>query len=131
MEVDKVQKVSIIISIVGLVIFFIGVFISIKFIFLDVYRKEKTYAIITNMPEGKIDIEYEVNDRVYKKRLNMTSSTYYMGKKIKIYYDKNNPRKIVVASARYLSLIAPFVGILITGSGGIGLIYVYLKKYKI
>ena len=129
---DKLKKIFIVFSCVGLLLFLIGAIISVKTIFFDVKGKETTYAEVIDLGEDYTVAKYKVNGKEYERRYSAYSSTYYKGKKIKIYYDKNHPQKSFIANLRYLVLIAPGMGILFTGVGGIGLLVCYFKsdKYK-
>ena len=72
-------------------------------------------------------VKYTVNDREYESRLNGYSSNFYEGKKIKIYYDKNNPNLIGVKSLDLLFLIFPGIGLIFFIIGATGLI-IKIKK---
>ena len=72
-------------------------------------------------------VKYTVNDREYESRLNSYSSSFYEGKQIKIYYDKNNPNLIGVKSLDLLFLIFPGIGLIFFIIGATGLI-IKIKK---
>lgn len=118
---------------IGLLIFLIGSFYSVKVIFFDIKGKTKTYGEIINITDSSTTVKYSAYGRSYKKVFNVYSSTYYEGKNIKIYYDKDHPQKAMIANMRYLVLIAPGMGILITGLFGVGLLFIYIKSdtYKL
>ena len=115
----------------GLFVMLIGTIFAVKIIF--VRGKESTYAEIINIDNSSTTVKYIVGGKEYKRRCSAYSSTYYVGKKIKIYYNKVHPQKSTIANLRYLILIAPGMGLIITGVGGIGLLVEYMKsdKYKL
>ncbi|MBR5662383.1 MAG: DUF3592 domain-containing protein [Bacilli bacterium] len=109
------------------VLFLIGVAIAIYFIFLMPMNKEKTTATITKIENSSTTVVYTAEGRTYEKRFNAYSSNYYVGKKIKIYYNKQKPFDSHISSLRFLSLIAPGIGIIFMGVVGI-LCMVFYKK---
>ena len=115
---------------ISVFIFIAGLIISIYFIFINPMNKEKTTATITNITNNTTTVKYEVNGRLYEKRYSSYSSTYYVGKKIKIYYNKRKPIDSSIASFRFLSLIAPGIGIIFIGVSGILCIVFYKKEYS-
>jgi hypothetical protein len=130
-EQKKLRNVFIALMLVGLFIFLVGSVISVKFIILDRLHKEKTYATITDISNNSTKVTYEVKGKIYNKRYSVYNSSYYEGKKVKIYYDKLNPGKSFIMSMRYLTLIVPGIGFIFLGISGIGLLYIYYKYYYI
>ncbi len=125
---DKIMLGFTITACVGLFVFIIGLIFSVKTIFLDVRGKESTYAEIISLDGESTTVRYIAGGREYTKRFNAYSSTYYVGKEIKIFYSKAHPQKSFIANIRYLILIAPGMGLIITGVGGIGLFVSYMKS---
>ena len=60
--------------------------------------------------------------RTYESELNGYSSSFYEGKKINIYYDKNNPNKIGMKSLDFIFLMFPGFGLIFLSIGGTGLL---------
>lgn len=127
---DKLKLVMGILASIGLLIFVIGIIISIKVIFLDIKNKEVTYGTITSMYDGTTVVEYKAGDGVYTKRFSAYSSTYYVGKTVKLYYKVGNEKSASLAGMRYLVLIVPGIGLIMTGMCGIVLIIDYIKNRK-
>ncbi len=73
-------------------------------------------------------VSYVVDGKKYESRLNGYSSTFYEGKEIKIYYDKDNPNKIGVKSLDLIFLIFPGIGLIFLIMGVIGIIVRINKK---
>lgn len=109
------------------VVFLIGVAVAIYFIFLLPMNKEKTTATITKIENSTTTVIYTAEGRTYEKRFSAYSSNYYVGKKIKIYYNKQKPFDSHISSFRYLSLIGPGIGIIFMGVVGM-LCFVFYKK---
>ena len=126
-ESNKELKVLATLLAASFIIFLIGVAISIYFIFLSPMNKEKTYGTITNITNSTTTIKYSAEGRIYNKRFNAYSSSYYVGKKVKLYYNKQKPFNSSISSFRFLSLIGPGIGIIFMGVTGI-LCLVFYKK---
>ena len=63
-------------------------------------------------------VEYTVDGKSYTAMLNMASSSMYPGKRITIYYQKNNPREVrYLDDNGWLILIFAFIGTVFTGIG--------------
>ena len=60
----------------------------------------------------EVYVSYTVEGKEYESILNSYSSSFYEGKEIKIYYDKDNPSKIGVKSLDLLFLIFPGIGLI-------------------
>jgi len=129
-ENEKFRNIFIGIMLFGLFVFIVGLAFSFKVIYWDVRGKESTKATITSINNNSTTCEYIVNGKKYAKKYFVNSSTYYVGKKIKIYYNPIRPQKSSIALMRYFILIVPFIGILILGISGIGLIIYYMKYIR-
>ena len=77
----------------------------------------------------EVYVSYIVEGKEYESRLNSYSSSFYEGKEIDIYYDKNNPNKIGVKSLDLLFLIFPGIGLIFLIIGGTGIL-VKINKRK-
>ena len=80
-----------------------------------------SYRDSTGDEEHEVYVSYTVGGRRYRAKLNGYSSSFYEGKEIDIYYDKDNPNNIGVKSLDKLFLIFPGIGIIfvIIGVSGI------------
>ena len=116
--------------VVGLLLLIIGIAFSLKMLIFDKAGKNTTYATITELKDSSTTVKYTVNNKAYIKRYNSYSSSFYIGKKIKIYYNKVNPYKSYIANLQYLILILPGIGLLFFSASGIGLLHTYYKYYK-
>lgn len=125
---NKTVKMLAVFLVVSTFIFFLGVALSVYFIFVLPMHKEKTTAIITNITNNSTSVKYEANGRIYEKTYTAYSSNYYVGKKIKIYYNKRKPYSSFISSFRYLSLIGPGIGIILMGVTGIFCLVFYKKN---
>ena len=76
----------------------------------------------------EVYVSYTVEGKEYKSRLNSYSSSFYEGKEIDIYYDKDNPNKIGVKSLDLLFLIFPGIGLIFLIIGGTGILVKINKK---
>ncbi len=77
----------------------------------------------------EVYVSYIVDGKEYESRLNSYSSSFYEGKEIDIYYDKDNPSKIGMKSLDLLFLIFPGIGLIFLIIGGIGIL-VRINKRK-
>jgi len=115
---------------------FCGIFISVGIILLIVgiavgvsghtfrQKAEPTDAVILAMRGASSEsfgtpvVEYTVDGKSYTAMLNMASSSMYPGKRITIYYQKNNPREVrYLDDNGWLILIFAFIGTVFTGIG--------------
>lgn len=78
----------------------------------------------------EVYVSYTVEGKEYESILNSYSSSFYEGKEIKIYYDKDNPSKIGVKSLDLLFLIFPGIGLIFLIIGGTGIL-VKINKRKL
>jgi len=125
----KLSKIFIYISVLGIIITVIGCFLSFKYIYLDVKNNNKVNGSVISHSNHNIIVKYNVNQKVYRKKLFSFKKNYVNNEKIKLYYDPSNPDNVKISSNRYYTLIIPGIGILIQGICGIGLIFVYMKYY--
>lgn len=128
-------------NLVWLIFFFIGLIFTVVgiFISIDTFNYENkidTVGTITKITSDRdndgdtshnVLVAYNVNGSYRESRLNSYSSSFYIGKTIDIYYDKNDPNKIGVKSLDLLCLLFPGLGLLFVIIGGSGLI---IKKKK-
>ena len=126
-ENKKELKILSIFLLSSFVIFLIGIALAVYFIFLAPMNKGKAEGVIKDITNNSTTIVYSANNRTYEKRFSAYSSTYYVGKKVKLYYNKQKPFNSSIAGMRYLSLIAPGIGIILLGVSGI-LCLVFYKK---
>lgn len=121
---------------IGLIFFLIGVIICAN-IFNYENKIETTGAITEisyhNHSRGNssydVYVSYNVDNTQYESKLNSYSSSFYEGKEIDIYYDKENPSKIGIKSLDLLFLMFPGFGLIFVIIGGIGII-IKIKKKK-
>lgn len=89
--------------------------ILIRMNFISKENIVKTHATIINISDNQeVYVSYLVNSEMYTNKLSSYSSSYHIGKEITIYYDKNDPAKIIDNS------IIVLIGVF----GGIGLIFI-------
>ena len=77
--------------------------------------------------QNKIYLTYEVNGKAYESTVNISSTSYYEGKEITIYYDTNKPSNVLIKSVILIFLIFPVFGLLFIGIGIGGLIFNWHK----
>ena len=130
-EQKKVVKILAIIITVSFITLLLGIALSVYSIFIYPKNKGVTNATIIKMYSEKKIVTYSVDGKEYEKIFRSRSSFDTIGKKIKIYYNKQNPYKSVIASNRYLTLIVPAASILLLGVSGIICIVYYTKYIKV
>ena len=81
-----------------------------------------SYRDSTGDEEHEVYVSYTVGGRRYKSKLNGYSSSFYEGKEIDIYYDKDNPNNIGVKSLDKLFLIFPGIGMIFVIMGVSGIV---------
>lgn len=93
-EMEKTEKlVMTIFFVIGCVLIIIG--LNMYFNMFNKENKIETRGTITDIDSDNIVyVAYNVDGVEYKSQLEGYSDFFYEGKKIKIYYDKNNPNKI-------------------------------------
>lgn len=122
----------------GVILFIVGSFVSFQILKYSEDKVETkgiiTKIIIHNRIEGdrtyNVYVTYEANGKQYESRLNSYSTSFYEGKEIDIYYDKNNPHKIGNKSMDLLILIFPGISIIFVIIGGSRLFIKTNKKKK-
>ena len=120
----------------GVVFILVGLIIYLCF--FNYQNKIETTGTITKISAYRNDndsdydvyVSYNVNGKDYENILNGYASNFYEGKKIKIYYDKDNPNKIGMKSLDLLFLIFPSIGLIFLIIGGLG-IFVKVKKKRL
>jgi len=99
----KDYLVTILFLSVGTLFLIIGIFMSSGIFLIDEQDRVYTNAIITHIDtnhdsDGDTDhdvyIKYSANGKEYESQLNLYSSSYYEGKEIEVYYDKNDPSNV-------------------------------------
>ncbi len=134
MKENKIENlIWILFASVGAIFVIIGFVVSLN-IFND-KNKVNTVGTITEISSYSRDdnrnhdvyVSYIVDGKEYESRLYSYSSSFYEGKKINIYYDKENPNKIGVKSLDLLFLIFPGIGLIFLIIGGTGIL---IKKNK-
>lgn len=128
MKENKLETlIWIIFTIVGAILVIFGIII---FGFIFNYRnKIDTVGTITEISDD-VYVTYIAKGKEYTSKLNGYSSNFYEGKKIDIYYDKDNPNQIGMKSLNLLFLIFPGIGLIFLTIGGIG-IFVKIKRRKL
>ena len=116
--------------ITSFIIFIIGVALSTYYIFVYPRSRGSVYGTITEINNKGTTIQYRVNDAPYIKTYSVHSSNYFVGKDVKILYNKARPYRSSIANFRYLWLIAPGIGIIFLGVSGI-LLFVFYKQKSI
>ncbi len=99
-------------------------------------NKVETTGIITRISLSgssenesyKVYVSYVVKGDEYESILNGYSSSFYEGKEVEIYYDKDNPNKIGMKSLNLLILIVPGIGLIFLIIGGTGILLKVSKK---
>lgn len=136
MKYVKTEKILyFIFLIMGLAFLIVGIAICSDIFNYD--NKEITTAKIVDITskrdsDGDVSyntiVSYTVNGRKYESFLNAYASSYYEGKDIEIYYDKNNPLKIGTKTTDLLSLMFPGFGLIFFCVGAIPLIISEKRK---
>ncbi len=129
MKENKLKNLTwIIFTSIGAIFVIIGLFVFVNI--FNYENKVDTIGTITEISSyggtnrnrnHEVYVAYTVEGKQYESRLNGYSSSFYEGKEIKIYYDKDNPNKIGMKSLNLLFLIFPGIGLifLIIGLAGI------------
>lgn len=124
--------------VVGLLFFMLGIYIMIS---QNISKENRVYttAIIERIDRHTdsdgdthydVFISYDVDGKIYQRELNSYMSGYYEGKKIEVYYDKNNPSTVKTESSIIGMLIFAGLGLVIFVIGFIGLLRGFIKKRK-
>ena len=133
MKENKLEYlVWIIFASLGLIFIVVGLVVYLCF--FNYQNKIETTGTITKISaypnDNDVYVSYNVNGKDYENILNGYASNFYEGKKIKIYYDKDNPNKIGMKSLDLLFLIFPSIGLIFLIIGGLG-IFVKVKKKRL
>lgn len=135
MSGNKVENLAwIIFAIIGAILVVIG-FILFGNVF-NYTNKIETTGIITRISlsrnseneSRRVYVSYVAEGNEYESTLNGYSSSFYEGKEIEIYYDKDNPNKIGMKSLDLLFLILPGIGLIFLIIGGTGILVKVNKK---
>lgn len=135
MKENKVENLTwIIFAIIGAILVVIG-FILFGSVF-NYNNKIETTGIITRISlsrnseneSRRVYVSYVVKGDEYESALNGYSSSFYEGKEVEIYYDKDNPNKIGMKSLDLLFLILPGIGLIFLIIGGTGILVKVNKK---
>ena len=138
MKENKVENLMwVIFAIIGALFTVIGLVVSGNV--FNYKNKVDTTGIITDITSYRDDndnnrshevyVSYTVDGKKYESKLNGYSFTFYEGKEINIYYDKNNPSKIGNKSLDLLILMFPGLGMIFLILGVKGIL-VKAKKSK-
>lgn len=136
MKTNKIENlIWIFICGIGLIFLIIGIVISVNL--FNYENTVETTGVITEIASYRdsdgdknydVYVSYEVNGQQYESEMNSYSSSFYEGKEIEIYYDKDNPNKIGMKSLDFIFLIFPGIGLLFFSIGGIALLIKANKK---
>ena len=115
---------------IGIIFVLIG-----AFLFTNVFNyknKIETIGTITKITYGddneEVIVSYNADGKHYESTLNGYMSSFYEGKDINIYYDKENPNKIGMKQLDLLFLIFPGIGLVFLIIGSTGIIIKLNKK---
>lgn len=129
----RINRLYIVFLLIGIIITSIGLYTSVKT--LDSSNKVDTIGTITSIVRTSSDtpnvyVTYDVDGRSYTSVINGYSSSFYEGKKIDIYYMKNDPNTIGSKKLELLLLLIPFMGLIFLLIGGINIFKVIRNKKK-
>lgn len=129
----KINRLYIAFLIIGITITSIGLYTSV--IMLDNSNKVDTIGTITSIISTSSDtpdvyVTYNVDGKRYTSVMSGYSSTFYEGKKIDIYYMKNDPNIIGSKKLELLLLLIPFMGLIFLLIGGINIFKIISNKKK-
>lgn len=129
----KINRLYIAFLIIGIIITSIGLYAAIKA--LDSSNKVDTIGTITSIVSTSSDtpdvyVTYNVDGKRYTSVIRGYSSTFYEGKKIDIYYMKNDPNIIGNKKLELLILLLPFIGLIFLLIGGINIFKIISNKKK-
>lgn len=123
----------------GLIFFIIGIFIAVS---QNIDEEDRVYttAIIEDIVTDRdadgdttynVFISYYVDRQLYERKLNSYISSYYEGKEIEIYYDKNNPNNVRTDSSNVITYVFSGLGLVFFIIGLVGILNAILKTRKI
>lgn len=129
----KINRLYIAFLIIGIIITSIGLYTSVKT--LDSSNKVDTIGTITSIVSTSSDtpdvyVTYNVDGKRYTSVMRGYSSTFYEGKRIDIYYMKNDPNIIGNKKLELLILLLPFIGLIFLLIGGINIFKIISNKKK-
>lgn len=129
----RINTLYTIFLLIGIIITSIGLYTSVKT--LDSSNKVDTIGTITSIVRTSSDtpnvyVTYDVDGRSYTSVINGYSSSFYEGKKIDIYYMKNDPNTIGSKKLELLLLLILFMGLIFLLIGGINIFKVISNKKK-
>ena len=129
----KINRLYIAFLIIGIIITSIGLYTSV--IMLDSSNKVDTIGTITSIVSTSSDtpdvyVTYNADGKRYTSVMRGYSSTFYEGKKIDIYYMKNDPNIIGNKKLELLILLLPFIGLIFLLIGGINIFRIISNKKK-
>lgn len=136
MKESKLENlIWIIFAIMGAIFFIIGLLIlgnifnyENKIDTVGTITEISSYRNTHNNINHEVYVSYTVEGKKYESRLNSYSSSFYKGKEIDIYYEKDNPNKIGVKSLDLVFLIFPGIGLIFLIIGGTGILVKINKK---
>ena len=136
MKENKIENLTwIIFAIVGAALLIVGINAASNV--FNYSNKIETTGVITRISvyrdsDGdssyKVYVSYVAEGNRYESTLNGYSSSFYEGKEVEIYYDKDNPNKIGMKSLDLLFLILPGIGLIFLIIGGTGILVKVNKK---
>lgn len=114
----------------GLMFLFMGIVAF--FTILNIRGKNivKTTGYITDLGDDYTTIHYNIDGQEYEKDISITSSSYYIGKFIDIYYQPGKESKAFVRDVDFIVLIFPGISIIFLIIGFSGLSHYYFKGGK-
>ena len=83
---DKMKFVDTILTLMGLVFLLVGIGLGIYYIFILQDGIELIGTIIATHGESKVLVGYEINGEYYQQYLYESSSSYYIGEELHLYY---------------------------------------------
>ena len=89
-----------------------------------------TSIVSTSSDTPDVYVTYNVDGKRYTSVMRGYSNTFYEGKKIDIYYMKNDPNIIGNKKLELLILLLPFVGLIFLLIGGINIFKIISNKKK-
>ena len=101
---DKVA--AIIFIFIGMIFVICGV--ALKLTIFNFDNKIETTGEIIRISDDYFYVLYEVDEREYVSKINGSNSNYYVGKNIAIYYNPDNPNKIIDKDSKIIYIL--FIG---------------------
>lgn len=115
-RLNAIQLIEIIFGIIGVLFLTITIVIDFLVFIPREDRVKVTGTIVDIKNDNEVFVSYLVGEKHYTNKLDSYSSSYYQGKEIAIYYDQNNPNRIMSDLS--------FVLIYVFGGLGIGFLTV-------